>query len=144
MANKQIVLVDQYGNPLDVHQVSGHYALSVDIAGSTGSAATLSIANVVKYNSVSSGSGYTTVTNITVPTGKTWYVKGWVISSSAFAQYRIKKNGTIIFECRSDADDPNSIPLYGLQFDAADVILIEADAGGVGKTLISNLIIYEV
>lgn len=129
--------------PVDTISVGSSQALAVDIAGSAGTAATLSIANVIKYNSVASLSGYTTVTNTTVPTGKTWYLKGMVLSSSAFAQFRISIDSVITFECRSDADDVNEVTLHGFQVNAGSTILIEANAGGVGKTLISNLIIYE-
>ena len=144
MSNKRILLVDENDVVIDSLTVGGVHALAVDIAGSAGSAATLSIANKIETSTIESATGWNTVLNLTVPTGKTWYLKGMTVSAESFAKFRMKINTIQKFYSRSDADDINEVTLFGYQVDAGGVILIEGDAGAVGKELVVNLIIYEV
>ncbi len=140
----QVQVVGTDGTVACVIEKGSVNALCVDIAGSSGSAATLSIANRLETNTISSTGSWDTVLSLTVPTGKTWYLKGLTVSASAFSKFRMSIGGTQKFYSRSDADDINEVMLHGYQVNTGVTILIEGDAGAVGKELIANLIIYEV
>lgn len=133
--------------PADVVTIDSTNSLAVSIAGSQGFAVTLSIANKSITALATSLSGWTTVIDETTPVGYTWYLKSLVVSveSSSLIRALVGPSGseTTQFQLRVDAGDSFQIDAHGFQMVENNRILIEMDAGGVGKEIIGNLVIYE-
>ena len=142
--NTEVVIVDRSnGNAAGVTAEDRLQteAKIISLPGTSG--ISLSISNLLKTNQMNSAIGWNTVLNLTVPTGKVWYLKNLSISTETSASVRFLLDGVISWHGRSDADDFNEAVLYAYKAIAGTVIKVEMDAGAVGKELNANMVIYE-
>ena len=134
------VVIDEDGE--NALKVSGN----VNISGSSGSQFFLSIANKIYTAEVTSGASWTMVLDLTVPTGKVWYLKGIVASTERQAKYKLSLGpaGNIaVMQGIVDANDTAPIELYGFQQNEDDIIKFELNAEEAGHQLYGNIIMYE-
>ena len=138
----QIVGVDAV-TPVKTIAIGSETALQVNLAGGDSTSIFLSIANRLETNLVSSAIGDNTLLNLTVPTGKIWFLKGMSGSSSATALIKLIIASATELQFRVDANDVYGEPLYGYRVGAGVAVQIIVNVGATNKELIANLIIYE-
>lgn len=116
---------------------------NVNIEGSSGSQATLSTSNRIETNLVSpSVSGNNLVLDLTVPAGKTWYLKGLMIGTTRTATFSLAINSVTKIQGNLDASDSFDIPLYGYETVAGITVQVYINTSA-NQDLSGNLIIYE-
>ena len=116
---------------------------NVFIAGSSGAAQFLSIANRMESEIVDpSASGDNVVLNLTVPVGKTWYLKGLVVGTSRTATFRMTVAGTTKLRGNLDASYSFEIQLHGFMVAESTVIQVILNTSA-NQALSGNLVILE-
>ena len=115
----------------------------VKIEGSDGAQATFSVANRMESSQIDpSINGWNTILNLSVPSGKTWYLKGMGFGSTRSCEFRLTIGGTTKYQGNLDASDSIELPLYGFLVGESVSVTLDINTTA-NQTLKANLVIYE-